>query len=103
MMEQKAYRGKLWKVFGMEQFMHGMWEHFTVKRAWAKAVLADAEKEKQQGIQVKWQLDTPFKEVLEQIKKSSDMSCNAYLMRRACCAGKSGDWEGYKEAHRDRG
>ena len=45
-MEQKAYRGKLWKVFGMEQFMRGVWEHFTAKRAWAKAVLVDAERER---------------------------------------------------------
>ena len=59
MMEQKAFRGKLWKVSGMEQFLRGMWEHFTVKRAWAKAVLADAEKEKQEGIQGKWQLEPP--------------------------------------------
>ena len=80
MMEQKAFRGKFWKVFGMEQFMRGMWEHVTVKRASAKAVLADAEKEKQEGIQGKWQLETPFNEVLAHTrkKKNSDMSCNAY-------------------------
>ena len=48
MVELKAYRGKLWKVFGMEQFVRGVWEHFTVRRTWAKAVLADAEKEKQE-------------------------------------------------------
>ena len=40
-MEQEAFRGKLWVVFGMEHFLR-MWEHFTVKRTWAKAVLADA-------------------------------------------------------------
>ena len=53
-MEQKAYRSKLWKVYGREQFMSGAWEHFTVKRAWAKAVVADAEKKKQESIQGKW-------------------------------------------------
>ena len=72
----------------MEQFIRWMWELFTVKRAWAKAVLADTQKEKQEGIQGKWHLEPPFKEVLEQIKKSSDMSSNAYLMRRALNAGK---------------
>ena len=40
-----------------------------MKRACAKAVLADAEKEKQEGIQGKWQFDSSFKEALEQIKK----------------------------------
>ena len=102
-MEQKAYGGKLWMVFGMEQFPCVMWEHFTVDRAWAKALLADAEKEKLGGMQGLWQLEPSFKEVPEQIKKSSDRNCNAYLMRRAYYAGKSGYWEGYKVAHRDKG
>ena len=31
------------------------------------------------------------------------MSCNAHLMRRAYYAGKSGDWEGCKDAHRNKG
>ena len=57
MMEQKAYRGKLWKVSGTEQFMRGMWEHFTVRRAWAKEDPSDTEKEKQGGMQGKWQLE----------------------------------------------
>ena len=34
----------------MEPLMRGMWEHFNVKRAWAIAVLADAEREKQEGM-----------------------------------------------------
>ena len=57
------------KVFGMEQFMRGMWERFTVKGASAKAVFADAEKENQEGMQGKWQFESPFMEVLDQIKK----------------------------------
>ena len=32
MREHNAYRGKLWKVFGMEKFMRGMWDHFTAKK-----------------------------------------------------------------------
>ena len=83
--------------------MRGMRVHFTVTRAWTKAVLVDAEKERQAGLQGKGQLEPPFKEVLEQIKRSSDMSCDAYSMRRAYYAGKSGDWEGCKEAHRYKG
>ena len=59
-MEQIAFRRKLWVAFGMEQYLRRMWEHFTVKRAWAKAVLADAEKERQEGIQGKWQQELPL-------------------------------------------
>ena len=31
MIEQKAFRGKLWVAFGMEQFVRRVWEHFTLK------------------------------------------------------------------------
>ena len=47
------------RVLGMEQFMRGMWEYFNVERAWAGAVLADAEKEKQEGTQGQWQVESP--------------------------------------------
>ena len=53
--ERKAYRGRLWKVFGMEQFLRGMWEHFTIRRAWSRTVLADVANEKQEGLQGQWQ------------------------------------------------
>ena len=75
--ERKAHRGRLWKTFGSQQFMRGMWEYFTIKRAWAKKVLADAPKEKQEGIQGRWQQESPFKEVLEHVKENWDTDCNA--------------------------
>ena len=87
---------------GMEQYLLGMWKHFTIKRAWTEKVLADAEKQKQEGIQGNWQMESPFKEELELVKRSSDLSCNAYLMRRAYHAGKSGNWEGHEEAHQKK-
>ena len=87
MMEQKAYRGR----------------NLEWNSSCGEAVLADAERAKQEGTQGKWQLESPFNEVLEQVKKSSDLSCNACLMRRAYYAGKPGDWEGYKVASRDQG
>ena len=93
-MEQKAFRRKLWVVFGMEQYLRRMWEHFTVKRVLAKAVLSDAERERQEGKQGNWQKDSPFKQELEPVKRSSDLSFNGLLMRRAYCAG---NWESYKE------
>ena len=60
---------------------------------------AGAEKEKQEATQGQWQMESPFKEVLEQIKKHSDLSCNAYMMRRAYYVKKAGS---FKEAFRDR-
>ena len=30
--DKKAHRGMLWKVFGSEQFLRGMWEYFTLER-----------------------------------------------------------------------
>ena len=77
--------------------MPEMWEYFTIKRARAKKVLADAAKEKHEGIQGQWQQEPPFKEVLEQVKGYPDTDCDAYMMPRACYAGESGNWEGFKE------
>ena len=31
MIEQKAFRGKLWVAYGMAQFVQSMWEHFTIE------------------------------------------------------------------------
>ena len=53
----------------MRQFLRGMWERFAIKRTWDKAVLTDAEKEKQEGIQGEWQMESLFKEVLEQTQE----------------------------------
>ena len=80
-----------------------MCEYFTIKRAWPKKVLADAGEEKQEGIQGQWQQESPLKEVLEQVKGNSDTDCNAQMMRRAYNAGKSGNWESFKEEFQEKG
>ena len=49
--EKKAHRRRLWLVFGSEQFLHGMWEYFTLKWAGARKNLVDAAQEKQEGKQ----------------------------------------------------
>ena len=54
------------KVFGSEQFLRGMWECFTLKRAGARQILTDAALEEQEGKQGQWQQELAFKEVLEQ-------------------------------------
>ena len=57
-----------WEVmevfFGLEH-IHVECGSIPPSRAWAQAVLADAEKERQEGIQGNWQLEVPFKEELE--------------------------------------
>ena len=86
---KKAHRGRLWKVFGSEQFLQGMWG------AWARKILAHAAHEKQEGMQGQWQHES-FKEVLEQAKKgSADTDCGPQTMRRACTAMKLGHWESF--------
>ena len=37
--ERKAHRGRLWKIFGCEQFLRGMWEYCSLKRAGQGRVL----------------------------------------------------------------
>ena len=44
--ERKAHRGRLWKIFGIEQFLRGMREYSVLKRAGARKLLADAAQEK---------------------------------------------------------
>ena len=48
---KEAHRGRLWKVMGNEQFLCGMCEYFTVERAGARTILADAAREKHEGMQ----------------------------------------------------
>ena len=66
--EKKAHRGGLWRMFGKDKFIQEMWEHFSLARAKAIKILRDAEKEKQEGTQGQWQRESPAKEFLEQVK-----------------------------------
>ena len=68
--ERKAHRCRLWKIFGSEQFLRGMWRCFTFTRAWARKIPADATQAKQEGTQGQWQDESLFK--VEQVKRSAD-------------------------------
>ena len=70
------------------EVMGGFW-HLTVERAWAEAVLSDAEGKRQEGIQGNWQKASHFKQELELFKRSSDLSFTGLLVRRADHAGRS--------------
>ena len=80
---KEGVKSRLSKIFGSEQFPRGMWEYFTLKRAGATKIPADAAQEKQEGKRSQWQQKSHFKEVLEQIKRSADTDCNAQIVRRA--------------------
>ena len=60
-----------------------------------------AEEEKQAGIQGQWQLESPAKENLEQVKSCDDTDCTQRMMKQGFIALKSGDWEEYKSIFRD--
>ena len=47
--ERKAHRGIILRIMGNEQFTRGMWEYFTLKRAAAKRIRDDAEREKREA------------------------------------------------------
>ena len=87
-MEKKAHRGGLWKVFGSGQFLRGMWEYFSLKRVGARKYLADGAREKQEGKQGQEQDEPPFKEVLEQIKRSADI----HIAVSKPCAVPTSQW-----------
>ena len=46
-------------------------------------------------MQGRWQHESPFKEVLEQVKRSADTDCGPHTMRRAYSAVKLGNWESF--------
>ena len=101
--EKKAHRARRWKVMGNEQFLRGMREYFTLERAGARKIIADAAREKQEGIHGQWQQESPFTEVLEQVKRSADVDSGSQMMRRGYLAMKNGSWEDCKEGYRKEG
>ena len=60
-------------MIGNEQFIRGMWEYFTLKRAEVKKILEDASRNGQAGIQGQWQQESPFRETLKQVRGNADM------------------------------
>ena len=97
MVEQKLFGGRVWRAFGMEQFARKMWERLTLKKAWVRSVVAEADKERQNGTDGDGQHEPPYKEELELVRRSSEFCFEGILMRRACEAGKPGDWKNYLE------
>ena len=76
------------------EYVRGMWEYFRRDRDGVNTFREQAEEEKQAGIQGQWQLESPAKEYLEQVKRRDDTYCTEDT------ALKSGDWEEYKRIFR---
>ena len=72
LIEQTASRGKLWAAFGLEQFLCGMWDRFTFKKAWARSL------ERTYG---GWQHEAPYKEELELLRHSGDLRFEGVPLR----------------------
>ena len=100
--EKKAYRGRMRTMMAKEQYLRGMWEHFSCKRSKAKKFRQLADEEKQAGIQGQWQQESPAREFLEQVKCCHDTDCNESLMKNGFTASKKGTWEEYKETFREK-
>ena len=95
---REIFRGKLWAAFGMEPIRAqnvGTFHH--QKNRLARPVLAGAESERQNWTDGRWQQETPCREEPELVRHSSDLRIGGLQMRRACCVGKSDDWEHYLE------
>ena len=68
----------------------------------AKKILEDAARERQEGIQGQRQQDSPFREILEQVRGNADMGCGPQMMRKGCIALRDGSWEEFKEGCREK-
>ena len=76
-----------------DQYIQGMLRVFSCARLKAKKFREDAEKEKQEGIQGRWQRESLAKEYLEQVKCCKDTECTPGMMKQAFFALKGEDWE----------
>ena len=80
--EKKAYRGRIWRMMGKEPYVRRMWEHFLQERHRVKRFREQAEEEKQTGIQGQWQLESPARQYLEQVKCCHDTDCTDRMVQK---------------------
>ena len=73
-----------------------MWEHFCQERARVKRFREEAEAENQAGIQGQWQLESPAREYLEQVRCCNDTDCTHRMMKQSFLALVSGEWKSIK-------
>ena len=88
MIEHKSFRGKLWAAFGVDQFLRGMRERFTIKKSVRQIGLSRCRKCGAIRTDGRWQHETPYKEEFELLRHSIDLRFGALLMCQAHNAGK---------------
>ena len=93
-MEKTTHRGKLWKIFESERFLHGMWKYFTFNKGIGKKGISGSRSRKTR---------ISDQRSLGASRKNADTDCNAQTMRRAYNAKKLGEWESFKENCRKEG
>ena len=76
------------KMMGKEQDVREMWEYFCQDRARLKRFREEAEEERQARIQGQWQLESPAREYLEQVKCCNDTDCTHRMMKQGFLALK---------------
>ena len=99
MKRSSGEEGASWKDMDTD----GKMKYFTLERPEARKNLADASREKQEGIQGQWQQESAFKKVLEQVKRGADADCGPQMMRRGYLAMKNASREDLKEGYRKEG
>ena len=75
-------------MMGKEQCVREIWEYFRRETARVNRFRVEAEEERQAGIQCQWQLESPAREYLEQVKCCDDTDCMHRMMKQGFVALK---------------
>ena len=88
--EKKPHRGRIWRMMGKEPYVRGMWECFLQESNRVKTFREQAEEEKQAGKQGQWQLESPAREYMEQVKCCHDTDRTERMIRKGLTTPKGG-------------
>ena len=98
MLEKKAHRGRLWKVFGGEHVLYAMREREWQGRFWRTPLKKNKKESKVSG-----NMSVTSEKFWSKSKRSADTGCRPQRMRGAHSARKLGNWESLKEERRKEG
>ena len=87
---------------GKEPYLRGMWEYFLQERSRVKRFRELADEEKQAGRQGQWQLESPAREYLEQVKCCHETDCNESMMKKGITALFNGTCEEKKARFKEK-
>ena len=90
--EKRAHRGRIWKMMGKEQFIHGMLVYFTLEKARVGKIVDDASRERQEGLQGQWQHEFLAGEILEQVTRNADADCRLLHRNNAARLPSHVEW-----------